>query len=309
MPAEQFANNAQSTLAAAIASGDATLTVASAAAFPSAPQFRILVDQELMLVTTVNVNQFAVTRGIEGTTAAAHAQNTYVTHILTAAALLNLLPADLVYTDQANALTKANTFTGPSGGSATAVTITTGATSNVALLVQATSLFQTADIVNVKYKSSVLTTSTALRITSAGAALFQSSTGASFTVIDSVGGGLSVAAVFSHTLNGGIGATNGVGGIVRFTCDDNGAFQQQLFDVNFYWTNATDASRTSQLDFVAYDSGGSRVTMSLGANGAAPLVGFYGVAPVVRQLLATGAGHTVDDVITALQALGLVRQS
>jgi hypothetical protein len=36
---------------------------------------------------------------------------------------------------------------------------------------------------------------------------------------------------------------------------------------------------------------------------------FYGVAAVARQLLATGAGATVDNVITALQALGLVRQS
>lgn len=39
-------------------------------------------------------------------------------------------------------------------------------------------------------------------------------------------------------------------------------------------------------------------------------IGFYpGVTPVARQLLATGAGATVDNVITALQALGLVRQT
>lgn len=37
--------------------------------------------------------------------------------------------------------------------------------------------------------------------------------------------------------------------------------------------------------------------------------GTYGVAPVARQLLATGAGRTVDDVITFLQNLGLARQS
>lgn len=36
---------------------------------------------------------------------------------------------------------------------------------------------------------------------------------------------------------------------------------------------------------------------------------FYGVSPVSRQLLPTGAGKTVDNVISALQALGLVRQS
>lgn len=38
-------------------------------------------------------------------------------------------------------------------------------------------------------------------------------------------------------------------------------------------------------------------------------IAFYGVATVARQLLATGASHTVDDVITALQTLGLVKQS
>ena len=37
--------------------------------------------------------------------------------------------------------------------------------------------------------------------------------------------------------------------------------------------------------------------------------GFYGVSPIARAVLATGASHTVDDVITALQNLGLVKQS
>lgn len=35
----------------------------------------------------------------------------------------------------------------------------------------------------------------------------------------------------------------------------------------------------------------------------------YGVTPIVQPVLATGAGHTVDDVITALQNFGIVRQS
>lgn len=38
-------------------------------------------------------------------------------------------------------------------------------------------------------------------------------------------------------------------------------------------------------------------------------LGFYGVSPVSRQVLATGAGATIDNVITALQNLGLVSQS
>ena len=38
-------------------------------------------------------------------------------------------------------------------------------------------------------------------------------------------------------------------------------------------------------------------------------LGFYGVTPVTRQVLATGAGATVDNVITTLQNLGLLSQS
>lgn len=38
-------------------------------------------------------------------------------------------------------------------------------------------------------------------------------------------------------------------------------------------------------------------------------LGFWNATPVVQQVLATGASHTVDDVITMLQTLGLCKQS
>jgi hypothetical protein len=38
-------------------------------------------------------------------------------------------------------------------------------------------------------------------------------------------------------------------------------------------------------------------------------LGFFGATPVAQPVLATGATHTVDDVITTLQTLGLVKQS
>lgn len=38
-------------------------------------------------------------------------------------------------------------------------------------------------------------------------------------------------------------------------------------------------------------------------------LGFWAATPIVQPLLATGAGKTVDDVITVLQNLGLVRQT
>lgn len=43
-------------------------------------------------------------------------------------------------------------------------------------------------------------------------------------------------------------------------------------------------------------------------NATGPL-GFYGVTPVTRQVFATGAAHTVDQLITVLQNLGLISQT
>jgi len=38
-------------------------------------------------------------------------------------------------------------------------------------------------------------------------------------------------------------------------------------------------------------------------------IGFWGATPVAQQVFATGASHTVDELITALQTLGLFKQS
>lgn len=85
-----FANNATSTLAAAIAAGDTSLTVASAAAFPATGNFVILIDEEIVLVTGVAGATFTISRAQEGTSAAAHDSGATVTHILSAAPLTDL---------------------------------------------------------------------------------------------------------------------------------------------------------------------------------------------------------------------------
>ncbi len=85
---ERFSNNARSTLASGILAGDASLTVASAATFPNAPNFRLKIDSEIMLVTAVAGNTFTVTRAQESTVAAAHSAGATVSHVLTAASLL-----------------------------------------------------------------------------------------------------------------------------------------------------------------------------------------------------------------------------
>lgn len=84
MSSEKYANLASTTLSAAIADGTVTsITVTSAALFPSSGQFRIKIDSEILLVTTVSGTTWTVTRGVEGTTAAAHTNASTVTHILT----------------------------------------------------------------------------------------------------------------------------------------------------------------------------------------------------------------------------------
>lgn len=90
--AEQLANNAASTLTAAIPDAVATTcTVVNGTVFPATGNFRVIVDTELMLCTARSGNTLTVTRGIEGTTAAAHASGAALTHVLTQAGLLQYL--------------------------------------------------------------------------------------------------------------------------------------------------------------------------------------------------------------------------
>lgn len=51
---------------------------------------------------------------------------------------------------------------------------------------------------------------------------------------------------------------------------------------------------------------GTKIGTAGGAAGQK--LGFFNAAPIVQPLLATGAAHTVDDVISTLQSLGLCRQ-
>jgi len=91
MAIEQIANKAASTLNGSITSTATTLDVNDAANFPASGNFRIIVDDEVMLVTAVSADTFTVTRGIESTTAAAHSGGAAVTLLVTAASLAQLL--------------------------------------------------------------------------------------------------------------------------------------------------------------------------------------------------------------------------
>lgn len=87
---EQFANAASTTLSGSILNSNTSLVVASASAFPTSGNFRILVESEIMLVTGVSGTTFTVSRGQENTTAVGHNTGVSVTHILTSGALTTL---------------------------------------------------------------------------------------------------------------------------------------------------------------------------------------------------------------------------
>jgi hypothetical protein len=87
--AENFANLYQTTIndSGGISDTDTSVTVTTATGAPPA-NFRLKCEDELMLVTAVVGSTFTITRGIEGTTAASHADGATVTHVLTAASVV-----------------------------------------------------------------------------------------------------------------------------------------------------------------------------------------------------------------------------
>ena len=83
----QVKNNARSNLAAGIGASDTSLTVTTGdgAKFPSNTPFRISIDNEIIEVGAVSSDTFSsLTRGVEGTTAAAHSAGAIVELRITA---------------------------------------------------------------------------------------------------------------------------------------------------------------------------------------------------------------------------------
>lgn len=111
---EHYANNYATTLNGAINNSQTTFTVTSATGAPTV-NFRIKVENEIMLVTNVATLTFTVTRAQDSTSAASHADLSAVTHIVTAVALNELTHSDwTTYTPTWTAVT-----TNPTLGSTT----------------------------------------------------------------------------------------------------------------------------------------------------------------------------------------------
>lgn len=94
MAFELYTNNGVSTLSAGIDNDDTSLSVADGSVFPSTGNFRIRIDNELLLCTARSSNTLTVTRGAEGTTPASHNSGARVAHVLTAGAITQIRDDD-----------------------------------------------------------------------------------------------------------------------------------------------------------------------------------------------------------------------
>lgn len=80
---ERFANDAESILSAAVTAGAGSISVQNAVDFPTAGDFRIIIDNEIMIVTAVSGSTFTVTRGAESTSDTNHVDGSQVAQIIT----------------------------------------------------------------------------------------------------------------------------------------------------------------------------------------------------------------------------------
>jgi len=101
---EQFANNAISTLTSSMDNVTTSALISSVSYFPPVGNFRIIVDSEIMKVTSVSSTNktFTVVRGQEGTTAASHSNGATVACVVTSGALSAFRSDNVVVDTYAN---------------------------------------------------------------------------------------------------------------------------------------------------------------------------------------------------------------
>lgn len=95
MLTEKFSNNATTTLNGSIDNSQTTLVVMSGTLFPVTGQFRLLIDSEILIVTSVSGTTYTVTRAAENTTGASHSNGANVLQVFTEGAV-NQLVADIL---------------------------------------------------------------------------------------------------------------------------------------------------------------------------------------------------------------------
>ncbi len=88
---ERIANDAESTLAASINTSATAVVLINGSSFPTEGDFRVVIDNEIMLVTARSGNTLTVVRGIENTVATNHSMDAPVINLLTKAVLEALI--------------------------------------------------------------------------------------------------------------------------------------------------------------------------------------------------------------------------
>lgn len=91
MANELYTNDPGSILASGITNSNTNLTVADSTGYPTSGNFRVRLDNELMLVTAVSGNVFTISRALEGTIAASHDFGVPVNHVITAGSMNEIL--------------------------------------------------------------------------------------------------------------------------------------------------------------------------------------------------------------------------
>lgn len=97
MATEKWKNLATSPLDGNINDSVTSLDVIDGSKFPATGQFRVKVDDEIMLCTARSSNTLTVTRGVDDTTAASHLDTEDVIHILTEFALQQMFEDNINY--------------------------------------------------------------------------------------------------------------------------------------------------------------------------------------------------------------------
>ena len=84
---ERFVNNARTQLTSGITAGATSMTVDDGSIFPTEGDFRVIINNELLIVTARSTNVLTVVRGVESTTGSTHNTGDDVHAILTGGAL------------------------------------------------------------------------------------------------------------------------------------------------------------------------------------------------------------------------------
>lgn len=120
MPREQFANNAFTLTDGVTDDNQTTIDVISGALFPSTGNFRLKIEDEILLCTARATNTLTVVRGIEGTTGASHSDGSPIAHILTDGSVNRWLKDSVVLAGDDSTMPALNTIVDDSGAVITA---------------------------------------------------------------------------------------------------------------------------------------------------------------------------------------------